>query len=205
MSFKDFLIDLSAKRAPGPLPSFNVFDLIRLLRLLADKGFVGRSKISETLSLGEGVTRTMLERLAEADLITISRRGCSLTEKGKSVWKTVEEVMPKIAELEDLEPKIAPKNVAVLVRGRAERVKSGIEQRDAAISNGAKGAITAVYKDNRLIVPGVNIDLEKSYPRLFKIIMRLMEPKEGDVIIISGADILKNAEYGALAAAWSII
>jgi hypothetical protein len=32
-----------------------------------------------------------------------------------------------------------------------------------------------------------------------------MKPKEGDVIIISSANTPKDAEYGALAAAWSII
>lgn len=205
MSFKDFLIELSSKKAPGPSPSFNVFDLLILLKLLADKGVVGRGKISKTLSLGEGTTRTMLERLTKAGLIVVSRRGCSLTEKGKNLWKAIEEIIPKIVELEDVELKIASKNVAILVRGRAEKIRSGIEQRDAAISVGAKGTITTIYKDNKLIFPGVEIDLERSYPKTFEMIMRLMEPREGDVIIISGADTIKNAEYGALAAAWSII
>jgi len=62
-----------------------------------------------------------------------------------------------------------------------------------------------IYKDKRLIVPGINIDLERKYPETFERIMHLMEPRDGDVIIISGADTLKSAEYGALAAAWTII
>lgn len=205
MSFKDFLTALSIKKAPGPAPSFSAFDLIKLLKLLAERGYVGRGKISEILGLGEGTIRTILERLCEAGLVTISRKGCSLTQKGMDVWSAIEEVIPKIIEWEDTELSIAPKNVAILVRGRSEKIKSGIEQRDAAVSGGAKGAITIIYKNERLIIPGVNIDLEREYPEIFNKIMRLMEPRDGDVIIISGGDTFKDAEYGALAAAWSII
>ncbi|MEM1587374.1 MAG: DUF4443 domain-containing protein [Candidatus Bathyarchaeia archaeon] len=205
MSFKDFLSELSAKRAPGPSPSFSAFDLVRLLRLLAEKGSVGRGKLSEMLDLGEGVIRTMLKRLSETGLIMISRRGCLLTEKGKNIWSAIENMIPKIIEWEDTELSIAPKNVAILVRGRADKIKSGIEQRDAAISSGAKGSITIIYRNKRLIIPGVNLDLERMHPKVFEKIMRLMEPRDGDVIIISGASTLKSAEYGALSAAWSII
>lgn len=205
MSFKDFLSGLSAKRAPGPSPSFSAFDLIRLLRLLAEKGSVGRGKLSEMLSLGEGTIRTMLERLSETGLITISKRGCLFTEKGKSIWNAIENVIPKIIEWENTELSIAPKNVAILVRGRADKIRSGIEQRDAAISSGAKSAITIIYRDKRLVIPGVDLDLGRTNPKIFEKIMRLMEPKDGDVIIISGADTIKSAEYGALSAAWSII
>ncbi|MEM3956391.1 MAG: DUF4443 domain-containing protein [Candidatus Bathyarchaeia archaeon] len=205
MSFKDFLTALSVKRAPGPAPSFGAFDLIRLLKLLAERGCVGRGKISEILGLGEGTVRTILERLCEAGLVTISRRGCLLTQKGMDVWSAIEEVIPKIIEWEDTELSIAPKNVAILVRGKSEKIKSGIEQRDAAISSGAKGAITIIYKNERLTIPGLNIDLKREYPEIFNKIMRLIEPKDGDVIIISGGDTVKSAEYGALAAAWSII
>lgn len=205
MSFKDFLTGLSLKRAPGPSPSFSVLDVIRLLRLLAERGVVGRGGISRALGLGEGTTRTMLDRLEKAGLIVISKKGCMLTEKGKSIWGSIEEIIPKIVELKDIELGIASENVAILVRGRGEKIKSGIEQRDAAVSSGAKGTVTIVCRDSRLIIPGVNIDVEESYPRAFERIMRLMDPRDGDVIIVSGGDTLRSAEYGALAAALSLI
>lgn len=205
MSFKDLLSELSSKKAPGPSPSFNVLDVIRLLRLLAEAGNIGRGKIAKTLGLGEGATRTMLSRLADAGLIETSKRGCSLTKKGEAFWKSIKEVLPKTVEVKSVGLGLAPKNVAVLVKGRAERVKSGIEQRDAAVSSGARGAITVVYKDGKIVIPGVNVELNKSYPAVFEEIMRLISPEEGDVIIISGADTLKEAEYGALAAALSIV
>lgn len=205
MSIKDFLNDLVAKRAPGPNPSFNVLDVIRFIKLLAKFGPMGRGRISKELGLGEGVVRTILKRLLEADLVTMSRSGCSLTHKGVVFWSKIEEVLQDMVEIERNELTLAPYNVAVLVRERAHKVRNGLEQRDAAVMSGAKGATTIIFKGNKMIIPGVSVDLERDYPLAFREIMRLMRPKEGDVIIISSADSPKNAEYGALAAAWSII
>ena len=205
MSIKETLTNLAYKRAPGPLPAFNILDLIRFLRILAESECMGRGKIARKLDLGEGTTRTIIKRLTEESLITKSRSGCSLTYKGKKLWSKIREILPKIVEIEDNELTLAPYSVAVLVKGCAKKVKSGLEQRDAAIISGARSAVTMVFKDNRLIIPGVSFDLRRDYPLAFREIMRLMKPEEGDVIIISSADTLKCAEYGALAAALSII
>lgn len=205
MLIKNFLIDLASERAPGPRPSFTVLDIIRFLRILASSGTIGRGKISKSLSMGEGATRTMLKRLAEANLVAKSRNGCSLTSKGKKLWENIESIMPLIAEIGGNELTLAPFNVAVLVRGCVGKVGSGLEQRDAAVMAGAKGAVTIVFKDKRLTIPSVSVNLERDYPAAFRDIMRLMKPEEGDVIIISSADTLRNAEYGAFAAVWSMI
>ncbi|MEM4980818.1 MAG: DUF4443 domain-containing protein [Candidatus Bathyarchaeia archaeon] len=196
---------ISLKRRPGPTPSFNVLDVIRLLRLLAKSDSIGRGKISERLGLGEGAVRTMLKKLSKNGIITISRNGCSLTPKGKKVWTSIEEIMPKIIEIGRNELTLAPKSVAILVKGCADKVKSGIEQRDAAVFSGAKGAVTIISKNNKLIIPSVSMNLEKDYPLAFKDIVYSIKPGEGDVIIISSGDSLREAEYGALAAAWTLI
>jgi predicted transcriptional regulator len=205
MLIKDFLIDLASERAPGPRPSFTVLDVIRLLKILAVSGKIGRGKMSKNLGMGEGSTRTMLKRLVDANLVAKSRNGCSLTPKGKRLWDNIQSVIPRIVEIGENELTQAPFNVAVLVRGYVVKVESGLEQRDAAVRAGAKGAVTMVFKNNRLIIPSVSMDSERDYPAASREIMRLMKPKEGDVIIISSANTPKDAEYGALAAAWSII
>ncbi|MBS7634366.1 hypothetical protein KEJ34_02550 [Candidatus Bathyarchaeota archaeon] len=205
MLIKNFLSNLASERAPGPRPSFTVLDVLRFLRILVSSGTIGRGKISKSLSLGEGATRTILKRLVEANLVAKSRNGCSLTSKGRRLWESIESVMPRIVEIGGNELTLAPFNVAVLVRGRVGKVGSGLEQRDAAVMAGAKGAVTIVFKNGRLTIPSVSVNLERDYPAAFRDIMRLMKLEEDDVIIISSADTLRNAEYGALAAAWSII
>lgn len=204
-SVKEFLEKVFSRSAPGPSPSFSALDSVRLLRLLAEHDRVGRKRISKELGLGEGTVRTMLKRLSETGLIETSRGGCSLSSRGKAIWGEIKKIIPKIVEVGRSELTLAPKSVAILIKGCAERVKSGIEQRDAAVSIGAKGAVTMVFKDNKIVIPGVSADLERDYPKAFKEIMRLMCPEDGDVIIVSSADTLAKAECGALAAAWSII
>lgn len=205
MSIKKLLNEVTSEKAPGPRPSFTVLDIIRLFKFLATHGEIGRGRISKSLGLGEGATRTLLNRLTEANLIVRSRSGCSFTPKGRKLWKNIESIIPKIIEIEENELTFTPFNIAVLIKGCAEKIGSGMEQRDVAVTAGAKGAVTLIFKNNKLIIPGVSADVEKDYPIAFKKIIRLMNPEENDVIIISGADTLRKAEYGAIASAWSLI
>jgi len=205
MSIKRFLESLTFNKAPGPSPSFSVFDVIKVLRILAEFGPVGRGKLSENLALGKGATRTLLARLVEARLICTSRSGCSLTDEGRRVWRKIVEVIPCVSEIGWNELTFAKHNVAVQVRNRGEKVGKGIEQRDAAVRAGAKGAVTLIYRDEKLVLPTITGDAAEAYPVAYRQITRLMNLKENDVAIIVCADSLKNAECGALAAAWTII
>lgn len=205
MLMKRFLENLTFEKAPGPSPSFSVFDVIKALEIIAEAGSVGRGKLSEKLKLGMGATRTLLARLVEAGLISTSRSGCSLTSKGKKLWRRIEEIIPHISKIGKNELTFASYNVVVQVRDRGEKVGKGLEQRDAAVRTGAKGAITLIYRNEKLILPTITDDTAQSYPIAYQQITSLLNLKENDVAIIACADNLKDAEYGALAAAWTII
>ena len=205
MSVKELLENLMAEKAPGPTPSFTVFDLVKILEIIAETRMIGRGRLSEKLGLGKGATRTLLARLTDADLISTSKGGCSLTEKGRKVWKDIKTVLPQKAILRKNELTFAPYNVAALVRGRSENVKKGLEQRDAAVRAGSTGATTLIFRDDKLVLPTISRDIAEAYPRAFRHITSLMDLKDGDVVIIGCADQPREAEYGALAAAWTII
>lgn len=202
---KDYLTDLSAPKAPGPQPSFTVFDLLMVIWLIAEKGPIGRGKLSEELDIGGGAIRTLIKRLKESGVIHTSSLGCSLTEKGSKVWDEIGQLIPQKVGLPENDLTFAVYNVAVLVKGRGDRVKDGLEQRDATIAVGAKGATTLIYRDKKLIVPQVSEDLAKDFPVAFEQIARKIRIEENDVIVVGSADALKKAEYGALAAAWTLI
>jgi hypothetical protein len=91
-----------------------------------------------------------------------------------------------------------------LVRNQGHELKSGIEQRDAAVMAGAKNATTMVLKGGKLVIPSVPNDLAKEFPRAANQ-MKTLQPKEMDVIVIMGADSSEKTEYGALAAAWTLL
>jgi hypothetical protein len=78
-----------------------------------------------------------------------------------------------------------------------------LEQRDAAVKAGAKGATTIIFKSGRLVIPSVSDDLSRDYPKTVERLVSLLQPEENDVIVVAGADSLELAEYGAAAAIWT--
>jgi hypothetical protein len=45
----------------------------------------------------------------------------------------------------------------------------------------------------------------KDFPKAADQIVSLLKPEENDIVIIGSADTLGKAEYGALAAAWTLL
>ncbi len=93
----------------------------------------------------------------------------------------------------------------MLIKGCGDRVKTGVEQRDAAILTGAKGATTLVFKNQTLIQPGISENLAQDFPAAFNQITRRLELEDNDVIVVGSAESWEKADYGALAAAWTLI
>jgi predicted transcriptional regulator len=201
---KKLLENLLEEKAPGPFPSFAIYHLIKALELVA-KGHVGRGKLSEELKIGEGATRTLIERLKAAHLVSVSKKGCFLTEKGEKLWSEFESVFPQKISLEKNELVLTKCNIAVLVRGCGDNVRTGVEQRDAAMMVGAKGATTLVFRNKKLTMPNISDDVSHNFPLAFRQITMLVKLKENDVVVIGSADTLIKAEYGAWAAAWTLI
>jgi Mn-dependent DtxR family transcriptional regulator len=204
MGIKKILEALTKEKAPGPSPSFQVFHIIKTLELVAVSS-VGRGMLAKKLNIGEGATRTLIERLKNAQIISTSKAGCTLTMKGKEVWKQIKRVFSSKIRLEKSELTLSTCNVAILAKGKANGVKQGMEQRDAAFLAGAKGATTLVMRKGRLAMPGDVVDIGKKAPNTYARITGSLKPHEGDVVIIGSADTCDKAEYGAIAAAWTLI
>jgi predicted transcriptional regulator len=200
---KKLVENLVGEKAPGPTAAFSVPHLLLALELIAEKS-LGRSRLAEELEVGEGTVRTLIGRLRDADLISISKAGCSLTERGAELWKEYKSNLKKTT-IEKNELAFAEFNVAVLIRKKAGTVNSGMEQRDAAVIAGAKGATTVLFKKNRLVFPSSETNVAKGSPKASSQIMKLLKPEENDAIIIASSDNMKKAEYGALAAAWTLL
>lgn len=202
---KKFLESLLEEKAPGPYPSFSVFHAVKSLESIAKAGPIGRSSLSLRLETGEGATRTLLNRLKSHGLIMVSKKGCSLTKKGEKIWSEYQSLFPRKVSLEKNELSLAACNVAVQTRDGADKVHAGVEQRDAAIIAGAKGAITLLFRSGKLSLPSVSEDVARDYPIAFRQISEKFDLKENDVVVIGSADTWVKAENGALAAAWTLI
>ena len=201
---KRLLEELTGEKAPGPTPSFTAVHAIKALELIA-KEPIGRNRLSKELALGEGATRTLIERFKDHGLITADRTGCALTKNGESMWRALYAVSPRKTTIGRSRLTLGRFNVAVLVKEGASKVRSGMEQRDMALIAGAKGATTLLYSSGRLAVPPEQRDATEEAPEICKALIEQLKPADNDAVVIGSADTPEKAEYGALAAALSFI
>ncbi len=202
--FKEILEKIMHEKPLGPSPYFSIFHLLRALELI-EVSPVGRSKLAQSLNVGEGTARTIIDRLKDAGLIEISKAGCILTDKGSKLMKEYRSVFAKKTRIEKNELTFANYNVAILVKNHAHKIKAGMEQRDAAIIVGAKSATTIMLEKGCLIIPSVSNNVAEDFPKATSQISSNFELQENDVVIIASAETLEKAEYGTLAAAWTLL
>lgn len=203
-TLKEFISSLAGTKAPGPNTTFTVFHIFYALELMAKKT-IGRNKLAEKMSVGEGAVRTIISRLMDANLITTSKEGCTLTSKGLRTWKEFEEAFPIRTEIPQSELATSEYNYAFLVKNSGNKVKSGIDQRDAAIVAGARRAIVIVSKNGHLQIESVSENIEKEFPNATAELLKDLKPEENDVIIIAGGETPLKAKRGAFAAGWSLL
>ena len=203
-SFKRLIESLASPKGPGPSTTFSVFHIFSALELIAKKP-IGRNKLAKKMKVGEGAVRTIISRLRDSGLIATSKEGCVLTEKGISVWQNFESVFPKRVEIKKTALTTSDYSYSFLVKNKGDKVKSGIDQRDAAIMGGARRAIVIVFKSGRLIIDSVSDSVKKDFPEAADIILEKLNPEENDVIIIAGANSPFKAKRGAFAASWVLI
>jgi len=141
----------------------------------------------------------------DANLITTSKEGCMLTSKGLRTWKEFEEAFPIRIEIQQSDLATSDYNFAFLVKNIGNKVKSGIDQRDAAIVAGARRAIVIVSKKGHLQIESVSENIEKEFPNATSELLKDLKPEENDVIIIAGGETPLKAKQGAFAAGWSLL
>ncbi len=167
---------------------------------------MGRATLAKELGLGLGAVRTLIQRLKDNKLIEVIKSGCMLTEKGKLLYIDSIKKIPKISSIDASKLATDRYSVAIIVRNKAHKVKMGLEQRDAAIKEGATGATTLIFKSGKFKIPMGSDDCEKDFPNgIWNRLYNLMHPQENDVIIVCSGKSQSIAEYGALSAAWTLL
>jgi hypothetical protein len=193
----------------GPRASYGEVDVLKALIAIGNSGSrVGRFKLGKITGLGQGEVRTLIARLKDAGLITVDARGCSLTEKGKKKFESIFRTIPSSEAVDARDLDLGKFSWYVIVRDPEVKVRKGLEQRDASIRAGATGALTVVYSGGKFKIPSDKAaeDCEALGPsEPWTTIRSSSSPKNGDVIIVSGADSSSLAEEGALAAALTLL
>lgn len=145
--------------------------------------------------------RTILTWMKGKGLVSIKQTGVRITSSGLDFLNA----LPlRLKDIDVSDISIGKCSAAALVKRTASKIGTGIEQRDAAIKAGADGATTIVVKGRRLVVP-TDYDLDKEKSELARSLRQLFDLEEGDVVIVGTASSRRNAEQGALAAAFELL
>ena len=198
------LLQRLAEKQPGPLPTFTSTQILGVIMYLGRAGRVGRKRLSMELGIGEGAIRNILGRLRASGLVEVEKGGCRLSPEGRRLYSAFSEILIEVGDPEVKLPWEYPHNYMIIVKGRAGRVRRGLEQRDAAIRAGAEAVMILTYHNGSLYMPGV-VNLSDERPGFSSQVIGKARPEEGDVIIISGAWSLVDARNGAIAAAQTLL
>jgi hypothetical protein len=200
------LTRIASRYAPSRMLSFELVHIFKVLQLLNKNQHISRTLLCQELALGEGSVRTLLKHLKMHGLVSSTNGGTRLTQKGKTLSSELLQSIPSESNMPKCSIALGKFNYVVLLRNYAFAIKSGIEQRDAAIKIGALGATTLLYKDHKFIMPGShknnNKDSLYNEPHIDNLLINKLMPEDNDIIII-GSDNknLRIAEFGAKNAA----
>lgn len=182
----------------GPTPKFSLFHVWKTYHVLSSQGPVGRKGLSQILNIGEGSTRTILDKMIKEGSVENTKKGAILTERGRKLFRA-SGIFAAPVNIEGLT--LGPKDCAVLVKGMAERINTGYEQRDEAVRSGAMGATTLVFRDGCLMFAD---DPEVPDQSSLQPLQDLFTLEENDVIIVGTAHSYEAAEKGAVTAALAL-
>jgi predicted transcriptional regulator len=191
---------ISSRYAPSRILSFDIAHIFKALQIIEDRGHASRTLLCQELNLGEGAVRTLIKHLKMKELIETSNAGTKMSDKGKKFFAEILTCLPKGCSLPKCSIALGKYNYVVLLKQFSFAVKSGIEQRDASIKMGALGATTLLFSKGKFVMPNTNIMLDplKKEPSIYELLVKKLEPVEGDVIIIGSDDI--NRQTAELAA-----
>jgi uncharacterized protein DUF4443 len=189
---------VASRYAPSRALSFDVVHVFAALQLIEGRSMASRNTLCKELALGEGTVKTLVKHMKMHRLVETSNGGTKMTAKGKGICSELLSSMPSGMSLPKCSVALGKFNYAVLVREFGFAVKSGIEQRDAAIKMGATGATTLLFRESRFVMPASSQDSLRKEPDVRRMLIEKLTPKEGDVIIIGSAD--SNEKTAELAA-----
>jgi len=195
---------VATRYAPSRVLSFSEVHVFKALQLMQQKRRVSRVLLCKELAVGEGTIKTLIKHMKMDGLIATTNGGTHMTAKGKAISEGLTSTIPAETSLPKCSVALGKFNHAVLVKSISYVIKSGIEQRDAAIKMNATGATTLLCKDKKLVMPtNMNQNSLKNEPEIRKLLFEKLKPEQEDVIIIGSSD--NNSRTAELAAKYAAL
>ena len=195
------MLKLIKESRTGPKPNFSDADVYWAMYLMFQGQCLYRKTLVQELEVGEGSVRTILNSLREAGMVDTYQNGSVLTRAGSAFMNALP-IEPVDIDLPRLTG--GPVTQAVHVRGAADRIRDGWDQRDLGVIAGGNGCTTVVYRDGRLLLPP-EWDLDTENPDEASLIRGSLDLRDGDVLVVGSGDTVPVARRAAITVALSIV
>jgi hypothetical protein len=182
------LQEISSRYAPSRILSFDITHVYKTLQLIETRGHTSRDLLCKELNLGEGSIKTLVKHLIMQNMIETSNAGTKMSDKGKKFFAELHSSIPAECRIPKCSIAIGKFNHVILLKNLGSAIKLGIEQRDAAIKAGGIGATTLLFRKGKFIMPSTNIDSLRKEPKIHKLLIEELNPKDNDVVIIASSD-----------------
>lgn len=184
----------------GPMFRFTDSNVYWALHLLSSGKRLGRKRLADSIGVGEGSMRRIIDTLREWEMITIKQTGISITKSGIGF---LNELPMKVIDIDLGDSVVGRYQQGVIVQGVAHKIENGMQQRDAGIRAGADGCTTLVIRDGVLMIPP-DWNLDENKPELAEKIRKETGMTESDVIIVGSSDNEHAAVNAVLTAAFEL-
>ncbi len=200
------MLDKWRRGTTGPLPQLTPLRLLNALLLIDQEGPVGRRALAQALSINDGIARGLLERLAEQEIVSVTKNGAKLSQQGKNRLHTLLQKMSvrKILTLGKTSLAGGKPSVAIQLSKKYQPGMTGIPQRDEAVKAGADGSIVMAVLSGKLLLPPDNKDAAELSPADNSRLRETFSLGENDLIVIGFGRDQRRALAGAIAAALSL-
>lgn len=185
----------------GPAFRFTDADVYWALHTLSDGRKMGRKRLSYEIGVGEGSVRRIVMSLREMGLISVSQGGIVITQQGQDF---LHKIPIRVVEVDMGGSVVGSHSQSIIVKGVADKIENGMQQRDAGIRAGAAGCTTVVYRGGKLIVPP-DWNLDEESPLIAERIRGMAEMTPDDALIVGSGFDKHTSRNAAVEAAFELL
>lgn len=173
--------------------------VLKSILYLSNQKYVSRASFCKELQIGEGAVRTLIAHLKKYGLVDSIKAGTFLTNKGKRFAEEFYTIMPSQIFLRKCCLTDGKHNCAILLKSEhIDDIGNGMQQRDFAILYGASDSLTLIFREGEFVFSGDGIKCFSDEPEITDNLIKSLQPKEEDIVIITSSDDKFVAEISAI-------
>jgi hypothetical protein len=193
------LQNIVTRKGSSKILTFSAPHVLKSIFCFGNQKYVSRATFCKEIHLGEGAVKTLISHLKEYGLVDSIRAGTFLTKKGIRFASQFYNVIPSQGLIKKCEVTKGKYNYAILLKKDVGVIiGNGMQQRDYAILYGASDSLTLVFKNKEFVFSGDDVSCFTNEPETKDILIKLLDPEEGDIAIITSSDDKFIAEIAAI-------